>query len=350
MARSTVVQKKGLTLPGNILWGLPLTSTASVSRLLCAVPLPPAVAARAQSEFDVQLSQDRQLTVPEIVVALGADARLRALLVSSRIKLLAADIDALPDHVDLIATCSVGFGHIDVAAATNRGIAVTNTPDVLTEATADMALLLMIGACRHARQYGAILDQGWRRHFGLGDELGQNFSGKTLGIVGMGRIGRAVAQRARGFGVRVLYQNRNRLPPELEAGATYFEHLRDMLPQSQILSLHAPAGPGMDGLINADTLALLPKGAVFVNTARGSLVVEEDLIAALKSCYLAAAGLDVFRREPEYNLDLQALPNVFLTPHMGSATVETRDAMGHRSLDNVAAVFRGIGPPDQVGV
>jgi lactate dehydrogenase-like 2-hydroxyacid dehydrogenase len=327
-----------------------LTSISPVSRLLCAAPLPPAVAARARSEFDVQLSQDRQLTVPEILAALGADVRLRALLVSSRIKLPAADIEALPDHIDVIATCSVGFEHIDVTAAKKRGIAVTNTPDVLTEATADMALLLMIGACRCARQYVAIMDQGWRRHFGLGDELGQNFSGKTLGIVGMGRIGRAVAQRARGFGVRVLYQNRNRLPPELEAGATYFQNLHDMLPHCQILSLHAPAGPGMDGLINAETLALLPDGAVLVNTARGSLVAEDDLIAALKSGRLAAAGLDVFRREPEYNLALQALPNVFLTPHMGSATVETRDAMGHRSLDNVAAVFRGMAPPDQVGI
>jgi lactate dehydrogenase-like 2-hydroxyacid dehydrogenase len=344
------VSKKRLNIHENNRRDSPLNTPSAASRLLCAVPLPPAVAARARSEFDVELSQERQLTVPEILAALAADDRLQALLISSRIKLLSADIEALPDHVKVIATCSVGFEHIDVATAAKRGIAVTNTPDVLTEATADLALLLMIGACRRARQYMAIMDQGWRRHFGLGDELGQNFSGKTLGIVGMGRIGQAVAQRARGFGVRVLYQNRSRLPPELEAGATYFPNLRDMLPQCQILSLHAPAGPGMDGVINEDTLALLPKGAVVVNTARGSLVVEEDLVAALKSGHLAAAGLDVFRREPEYNLELQALPNVFLTPHMGSATVETRDAMGHRSLDNVAAVFRGDVPPDQVGV
>lgn len=311
------------------------------ARLLCAAPLPPAIAERACAEFGAFTSQQHQLTTAETIAALQADPELHAVLISSRIRLDAAAIATLPAHLRLIATCSAGYEHIDVAAATARGIVVTNTPDVVSEATADMALLLMLGAMRRGREYAAIMDQGWRQRFGLGDMLGLDFHGKTLGIVGMGRIGQAVARRARGFGVKILYHNRRRLAPELEHGAEYVDDLRAMLPRSQILSLHTPGGRELDGLINAATLALLPRGAVLVNTSRGMLVNEDDLIAALQSGQLAAAGLDVFRSEPEYDLRLKDLPNLYLMPHMGTATVETRDAMGHRALDNVAEVFAG---------
>jgi lactate dehydrogenase-like 2-hydroxyacid dehydrogenase len=227
-------------------------------------------------------------------------------------------------------------------------VVVTNTPDVLTDCTADLAFMLILCACRRASEYERIMRQGWRQGFGLPDMLGLRPSGRTLGIVGMGRIGRAVAQRARGFGMRVLYSNRSRLPPGLEGGAEYFADWRAMLPRCQILSLHLPGGPGNDGMMDREAFALLPPGAVFVNAARGALVDEDALVEALASGRLFAAGLDVFRNEPDYDLRLAGLPNVFLTPHVASATVETRDAMGHRALDNVAAVLAGRPPMDPV--
>jgi lactate dehydrogenase-like 2-hydroxyacid dehydrogenase len=233
------------------------------ARLLCAAPLPPAIAGRARAEFGAITSQERQLSTAETIATLQADPTLRAVLISSRIRLDAAAIATLPAHLRLIATCSAGHEHIDVAAADARGIRVTNTPDVVSEATADMALFLMLGAMRRGREYAAIMDRGWRQRFGLGDMLGLDFHGKTLGIVGMGRIGQAVAQRARGFGVK-----------------------------------------------------------------------------------MAAAGLDVFRGEPDYDLRLKESPSLFMMPHMGTATVETRDAMGHRALDNVADVLAGREPLD----
>jgi lactate dehydrogenase-like 2-hydroxyacid dehydrogenase len=227
---------------------------------------------------------------------------------------------------------------------------VTNTPDVLTDATADMAFLLILNACRRAHEYDGIMRKGWGRAFGMGDMLGIDASGKTLGIFGMGRIGRAVAQRARGFNMKIVYHNKTRLPPELEQGATYYPTLNEMLPHCQILSVHAPAGPTTNKVMNAQTLGLLPKGAVFVNTARGTLVDEDALFDALKSGHLFAAGLDVFHNEPNADKRFATLENTFLVPHMGSATVETRKAMGDRALDNIAAVLAGRPPIDPLWV
>jgi lactate dehydrogenase-like 2-hydroxyacid dehydrogenase len=164
----------------------------------------------------------------------------------------------------------------------------------------------------------------------------------------MGRIGRAVAQRARGFDMKVLYHNRTRLPPDLERGAQYFATLEEMLPHCQVLSLNLPGGSGE--IMNARTFAMLPKGAVFVNSARGNLVNEDDLIDALKSGQLAAAGLDVFRQEPKYDTRLNDLPNTFLLPHVGSATWETRIAMGHAAVDSIEAVLAGRPAPFEVKV
>jgi lactate dehydrogenase-like 2-hydroxyacid dehydrogenase len=244
------------------------------------------------------------------------------------------------------ATSSVGFDHMDVAAAKARGLIVTNTPGVLNEATAELAFMLILNACRRAHEYNAIMRSGWRKRFGQGDMLGLEVSGRTLGILGMGRIGRAVARRARGFGMTILYSNRTRLPEEQEQGAQFFPDFRAMLPHCQVLTLHAPAGPETDSIMNPETFALLPRGAVFVNTARGALVDEDALYDALTSGHLFAAGLDVFRNEPAYDMRFAELPNVFLTPHMASATVETRNAMGFRALDNVAAVLAGRKPID----
>ena len=318
----------------------------SKPRLLVARRVTQAVAERARREFDAVLAE--QDLDAEAAIRAAAAHRTEALVIGPKIKLDATRIAALPDHVRIVATTSVGFDHVDTEAARARGVAVTNTPDVLTDGTADLALMLILCACRRASEYERIMRQGWRKGFGLPDMLGLRPSGRTLGIVGMGRIGRAVAQRARGFGMRVLYSNRSRLPPGQDAGAEYFADWRAMLPRCQVLSLHLPGGPGSDGMMDREAFSLLPRGAVFVNAARGSLVDEDALVEALTSGRLFAAGLDVFRKEPDFDLRLAELPNVFLTPHVASATVETRDAMGHRALDNVAAVLAGRPPMDPV--
>ncbi len=310
------------------------------SRLIIARPVPPAVLDRARQEFDVRFLGD-DATSPDALLAQLATHEAEALLLTGAVRLDAAMIASLPPSLRIAGSIGVGYDHIDVAAAEAHGLMVTNTPDVLTDCTADMAMLLLLAACRRGYEYEAIMRAGWRQKFGMPDKLGMRVSGQTLGIVGMGRIGRAMAQRARGFGMRILYHNRHRLPADLEAGAEYFPTLHAMLPQCRCLSLHAPGGAASENLIDAAALALLPEGAVLVNVARGTLVDEEALLAALTSGRLFAAGLDVFRNEPAFDRRFAALPNVFLTPHMGSATVETRDAMGFRALDNIAAVCAG---------
>lgn len=316
-------------------------------RIVVVSPIPKAVADRARSEFGAILSQDRDMTIEELLET-AEQHPIEAVLFSSRLKLDAQTASALPDRVRVIATCSVGYDHIDLSACEARGLTVTNTPEVLTDATADLAFMLLLCACRRASEYHDIMRAGWRKRYGLNHMLGTQVSGKTLGIIGMGRIGRAVARRARGFDMHVLYHDLGRLPPELEQGATFYADLRDMLPRCQIVTLHAPGDTGSGAIMNRETIGLLPRGAVLVNAARGGLVDEEALIDALTSGHLFAAGLDVFRSEPEIDPRLRDLPNVFLTPHMGSATVETRDAMGFRALDNIAAVLGGREPIDRV--
>jgi lactate dehydrogenase-like 2-hydroxyacid dehydrogenase len=227
-------------------------------------------------------------------------------------------------------------------------LVVTNTPDVLTEATADLTFMLLLCACRRARECSAMMESGWRVQLGLHEMLGTEASGKTLGILGMGRIGRAVARRARGFSMKIIYSDKHRLPPKLEQDAEFYPDVRQMLPHCDILTLHLPAEAGRPPIMNREMFGLLSRGAVFVNAARGQLVDEAALIQALQSGHLFAAGLDVFRSEPDYDLRLRGLSNVFLTPHMGSATVETRNAMGFRALDNIAAVLSGRPPIDPV--
>ena len=309
-------------------------------RLIVSRQIPQAVAERIRAEFDCPWPEGRDMTADEAVAAL-AETRADALMLTSHLKFGADMIARLPASVKIAATCSVGYEHIDVAAAQARGLPVTNTPDVLTDCTADLTFLLILGACRRAHEYEAVMRAGWRRGFGLGEMLGLRVSGKRLGILGLGRIGQAVAQRARGFGMQVLYCNPRRLPAEQEQGATYFANFEDMLPHCDILSLHARSGPDTLNIMNAKTFGLLPKGAVFVNAARGNLVDESALLAALETGHLFAAGLDVFHNEPNFDLRFAALPNTFLFPHMGSATVETRTAMGMRALDNIAAVLAG---------
>ncbi|WP_028535868.1 2-hydroxyacid dehydrogenase [Paludibacterium yongneupense] len=312
-------------------------------RIVIARAVPQAVAARASRDFDALLSQD---DIPDSNEVLARVARHQAegLLVGATVKLDAATIARMPDCLRIIATLSAGFEHVDVAAARARGIVVTNAPEGPTECTADLAMMLLLCAARRAGEYNDLMRAGWRRVLGLGEMLGLKVSGKTIGIYGMGRIGREMAQRARGFGMKVLYHNRTRLPPELEQGARYFDDFHAMLPYCEFLSLHAPASASTRHVIDRAALALLPPRAVLVNTARGQLVDEEALLDALQSERLAAAGLDVFASEPAFDQRFATLPNVFLTPHAASATIETRNAMGFCALDNLEAVLAGREP------
>ena len=325
-----------------------MRTNAQASRpvLVLTRRLPDAVEARAARDYDARLNpEDKALSGTDIAArAQGADG----VLCSAGDRLDADAIKALPDSVRVLATFSVGTDHIDLSAAKARGLVVTNTPDVLTDATADIALLLMLGAARRAsegeRMIRADAWTGWTPTQLLGIHLG----GKRLGIIGMGRIGQAVARRARAFGMTIHYSNRKRLPAELEQGAIFHADPEAMLAVSDVLSLHFPATPETRHWLNAARIERLPPRAVVVNTARGSVVDDEALIAALKSGRIAAAGLDVFENEPNLHPGYRGLENAFLLPHLGSATVETRNAMGFKALDNLDAFFAGAEPPDRV--
>ncbi|MGE0419598.1 MAG: 2-hydroxyacid dehydrogenase [Acetobacteraceae bacterium] len=315
-------------------------------RLVLACLMPTDVNTRAAAEFDSVIVDGKDdMTVAQVVDA-ATKHRADAIMFTNTLPLSADAIAQLPASVKVGATSSVGFDHIDVRAAKARGMVVTNTPGVLTECTADHAFMMLLGAARRAYEYDRIMRQGWRYRIGQGDLLGVRVTGKTLGILGMGRIGQAMAQRGRGFDMKIVYHARNRLPPEQEQGATYFADFHAMLPHCDFLSLHAPATPMTDKIIDASALALLPKGAVLVNVSRGGLVDEDALYAALTSGHLFAAGLDVFRQEPDFDLRFATLDNVLLSPHVGSASRETRNAMGYRALDNIAAVLSGRGAID----
>jgi lactate dehydrogenase-like 2-hydroxyacid dehydrogenase len=299
------------------------------------------VVARARADFDAVVAEGpADMTVAEITRAVAAH-QAEAIVFTNTLPLDAAAIAALPATVRAGATISVGYDHIDVIAARARGLMVTNTPGVLDECTADHAMMMLLAAARRGAEYDRIMREGWRYRIGQGELLGVRVTGKRVGILGMGRIGRAFAQRARGFDMKVLYHARHRLTPDLERGAAYFASFHDMLPQCDFLSIHAPGGAATDRMIDAGALSLLPDNAVLVNVARGSLIDEDALYDALTSGKLFAAGLDVFRQEPDYDLRFATLDNVVLSPHVGSASKETRDAMGFRALDNVAAVLAG---------
>ena len=248
--------------------------------------------------------------------------------------------------VKVIATFSVGFEHIDVEAAARRKISIAYTPGVNNEATADIAMLLLLGASRRAYEAQELVRTGaWKQPLGTDMLLGWQVGGKVLGIFGMGRVGQAVARRARGFGMKIHYCNGSKLPAEIAGDAVYREDPSDLLRVSQFLSLHAPETPQTRHFLNSEAINLMPAGAIIVNTARGGLVVDVDLIAALKSGRIAAAGLDVFEGEPKLNSEYVSLKNTFLLPHIGSATIETRTAMGMLALDNVEAVLSGRPAP-----
>jgi lactate dehydrogenase-like 2-hydroxyacid dehydrogenase len=296
--------------------------------------------------FTCQLNaEDRALGAEGIIAA--AEGR-DGLAITSMDKFDAALINRLPASVKILATVSVGHEHVDLAAARSRGIAVTNTPDVLTDATADIALLLMLGAARGAYWGERMVRENRWPPPSIVKPLAHDFSRQRLGVLGMGRIGAAVARRAKGFDMVIHYHNRKPSPEADRLGATYHASLEAMLPHCDFLSINCPMTPETKDIIGARTLALLPKGAIVVNTARGGVVNDDDLITALKSGHIAAAGLDVYNNEPNIDPRYRELENVFLLPHLGSATLRTRTDMGLRALANLKAFFAGEKPPDQL--
>lgn len=305
-----------------------------------------ATLARARRDYDVILNEADTPGSAEDIVAMSA--RVDA-MVPCHSEHFSADVAAqLDPRLKIIANHSVGVDHCDLPALGERGIVVTNTPDVLSDATAEIAMLLMLGAARRAVEGDRLVRTGAWDSWSPAFMVGKQVSGARLGVIGMGRVGRAFARKARGFDMEVHYHNRSRLSPDQEAGATFHESIDTLLPNADFLSLHCPATPDTTGIINAETLALLPDGAVLVNTARGALVDENALLAAVASGKVSAAGLDCFQTEPGGNPLFAGHDNIFMLPHIGSATVRTRDAMGFRALDNLDAFFRGEEPLDRL--
>lgn len=315
-------------------------------KLLIARKLRDSVEARAAQTYDVVLNPtDRLMSPAELIAACRA---VDAVLPCHSERFDAEVITALGPRLKIIANHSVGTDHVDLAAAQAAGIVVTNTPDVLSDATAEIAILCMLGAARRGAEGDAMIRAGKWDFWSPAFMVGRQVTGKRFGVLGMGRVGQVTADRARGFGMEIHYHNRSRLPDHLEKGAIFHPTVDSLLAVSDVLSLHCPNTPQTTGIINAYSLSLLPHRAILVNTARGALVDESALVAALQSGRLFAAGLDVFQTEPGGNPALAALSNVFLLPHIGSATEETRDAMGFRALDNLDAYFGGKEPQDRV--
>ncbi len=305
-----------------------------------------ATIARARQGYDVILNEaDTPGTADEII---AMSAKVDAMMPCHSEHFSAEVVSKLDPRLKIVANHSVGIDHCDLSALAAKGIVVTNTPDVLSDATAELAMLLMLGAARHAVRGDRLMRTGawdsWSPSFMVGKQL----TGARLGIVGMGRVGRAFAEKARGFDMEVHYFNRTRLPPEQEQGATYHDSIDTLLTVAEFLSLHCPATPDTMNLIDAENLAKLPDGAILVNSARGALVDEDALLGAIESGKLAAAGLDCFKTEPGGNPKFAAHENIFMLPHIGSATTKTRDAMGFRALDNLDAFFAGQTPRDRL--
>ncbi len=315
-------------------------------KLLVTRQFPPDVLKRCARDYDCTFNPEDTDWLGEDLVSRSANHD--AIFFSSGNKFTANVIEALPEQIKMLATFSVGHEHIDLRAAAKRNLIIVNTPGVLNEATADTAFMLLLCASRRA---GAA-DRMVRSSNWLGwtptQMLGIGMQEKRLAILGMGGIGREVAKRGRAFGMKVHYHNRNRLPTHLEGDAIYHKKAEDLLKIADFLSINCPMTKEMAGFLNADRISLLPKQAIIVNTARGGLIDDVALIKALKSGIVFAAGLDVFDGEPKIHGDYLNLDNVFLSPHIGSATVETRNAMGFLALDNLDAFFAGRKPPNQV--
>jgi lactate dehydrogenase-like 2-hydroxyacid dehydrogenase len=305
--------------------------------------LSPATISRARRDYDLDLNEaDVPFTPDELVArAAGKDA----LLITLADRFGSDVIARLDPSVKVIATYSVGHEHIDLQAAKARGIRVAYTPDAVTVATAEIGFLLILGAARRASEGERLLRaKAWRGWQPM-QLIGRRLDGKRLGIYGMGKIGQAIAKRARGFDMDIHYFNRRRLDAADEQGATWHATLDSLLAVADILCIAAPSTPETRGSINAAALAKLKPGAIVTNIARGDLVVDEHLIAAVKSGHIAHIGLDVYANEPNIHPGYYDLENAFLLPHMGTSVIEARDEMGRDALDNIDAILAGREPP-----
>lgn len=318
----------------------------SQAKVFVTRKLPDPVEARIAREFDATLQTDGPVLSADAIVA--AAKGYDALLVAPGDPITRAVIDALKDSVKVISTFSVGFDHIDLQAAKEADIPVGHTPDVLSDATADLTWLLLLAAARRAHEGEKMVrDDAWSGWTPT-QLMGTQVSKKRIAILGMGRIGQGVAKRARGFDMEVHYHNRSRLSADKELGAVYHATPESLFAVADFLCLLCPLTPATKGLINANTIELLPQGAIIVNTGRGPVVDDAALIEALKKGRVAAAGLDVYAGEPKIHPGYRDLANVFLLPHLGSATAETRLAMGNLAVDNIQAVLSGGRPVREI--
>lgn len=312
-------------------------------RLIITRKLPEPVLARAATRFDVVLNpEDRQYPAEELARLLqGADAAL----ICVADKFTRSLIESLPPRFKIVSTFSVGLDHIDLAAAREKGVHVGNAPHGVTIATAEIAMLLILGAARRAPEGEKLIREGRWGFWSPTFMLGRRLDGKVLGIFGMGRIGKALASRARAFGMTIHYCNRRPLPEAESQGAVYHPSIESLAAVADVLSINAPSTPATRHIVNTEMLKHLKPGAILINTARGDLVDDAALIATLKSGQAGYAGLDVFEGEPKLDLGYLALDNVFLLPHMGSQTIEARTEMGLEALANIEACFEGRALP-----
>ena len=310
--------------------------------------LPDPVETRMMELFACRLNlDDKPLGKRELMAAAG-EAEVLVPTVTDRID--AGVLAASGPGLKLIASFGTGIDHVDLAAAQQRGIIVTNTPGVLTEDTADMTMALILAVSRRLAEGERLIRSGGWSGWGPTSMLGRRIWGKRLGILGMGRIGSALARRAKGFGLSVHYHNRRPVPEDIETAleATYWESLDQMLAHMDIVSVNCPHTPATYHLLSARRLRLMQPQAILVNTARGEIVDEEALMQLLETRAIAGAGLDVFEHEPAVDPRLRALDNVVLLPHMGSATIEGRIAMGEKVIINIKTFADGHRPPDRV--
>ena len=292
---------------------------------------------KASKIFEANINANDELYSQSKLIELsqGCDA----ILTSLTEKMDKETINKLPDTIKVISNFAVGFGNIDLEAAKKRGIAVTNTPDVLTDATAEIAMLLILGAARRAPEgieYAKNSDWKWSADFLIGKQL----TGARLGILGMGRIGRAVAKLSRPFGMEIHYHNRSKLTPELEEGAIYHENIKSLFSVSDILAINCPATKETVNIINKETLEYFPTGAIITNSARGDMIDDEAMLDALERRKIYAVGLDVYKGEPNLNSGYLKHKSAFILPHLGSSTKQTRTAMGNLAVDNINEFFK----------
>ena len=290
----------------------------------------------AKKFFEVHINKDDKLLSAEEIISISQDCD--GILSSITDKFDANVISKISNKVKIISNFAVGFGNIDIDAANKKKIVITNTPDVLTDATAEIAILVLLGAARRAKEgmeWASKKNWKWSADFLMGKQL----TGSRLGILGMGRIGRAVAEKARAFGMKIHYYNRSRLNKNLEKDATYHKSLESLLSVSDFFSINCPATKETKHIINKNTIEYFPDGAVVSNSARGDMIDDEAMVDALKNGKIFSLGLDVYNGEPNIHPEYLTLPNVYVLPHLGSSTEKTRTAMADLAIKNIEEFF-----------